>query len=152
MSKQEQVIKLLKKNPSLKSLEVATLVGCSMRTVSYARDKLEPRKKENVQPSLQPESCNSAMSLEFANIDPVDLLMSKCMEMLNRSNPDSRWGTILKDILKNTGRLDIKLQSEEDYKLYLTKLPEDKLVQISTGKESLSNSLQEEEQEDSLYL
>ena len=139
---------LLRDNPNLKDEQILSLVNCSLRTVTYAKAKLRkklPQFKQTISKD------NPACIAEAQEINPVDLLMSKCMEMMSRPNPDSRWGGILKDILKTTGRLDIQLKNESEGISYLSKLSSEDLAKISIGKDSPVNRSEPDEEGQSLY-
>ena len=153
MSKIEKAIEILTKNPRLSNKEAEKLVVCSERTIARARKSIREAMPKNESlnaftPDREDSDCETGF---LQGLDPVDLLQNKLVQKCRMPNPDTADLRLLRDVLKDTGKLDMKIQGEEDYKLYLSKMSDEELVRISTGKELPNNISQQEDREDSLY-
>jgi len=149
MTKQEDAIELIIKNPTLNNMEVGKLASCSVRTAERARATI--RAHLTPKPPIEEVIRQSAKDDSLDKNDPVELLVNTCIKELRKPKPDGRWGTILKDILIKTGKLDVKIQEEEECKAELNKLSAADLVAASIGKNSQGKSSPREEQDGNFY-
>lgn len=113
------------KYPHATQSELATLVDCDEHTVRYAMEKPEWKELD----ALRKEAAN----LDTTQVDAMDLLFKKLIQLTNQKTPDIRAVNALMTFLDKTGQLTPK-GAEEEWQHKIEKLTVDGLVEVSTKK------------------
>ena len=134
--KWQTVIEMHDKYPHASQIELAALASCDPKQVRYAMGKPEWKEIEELH--------KAAANLDTSEVDAVDLLFTKLVELASLPVPDVRVINALMTFLDKTGQL-VPKGVEEGCQRRLQKLSMRDLVEVSTGKSH------EDGDSDSLY-
>lgn len=140
--KWQDVIEMHERYPHANNTELAKLCDCSEKTVRYAQTKAEWTEVS----VLEQEAAN----LDVDDVEALDLLYGKLIEVCSVDNPDIRALNALMTFLDKTGRLEPKGSEEAKWRQKVSKLSPSELVDIATAEGPVKSS-QQEGSEDSLY-
>lgn len=114
-SKQDKVLEFYEKHPESSIEQLATHADCSERTVYRALSKVRKEPSDTKQSptttNVKSPSHSHSSTNDFID-DPVELLTDVCIRKLNAPDPDSRWASILLQLLDKTNNLEFKDRSE----------------------------------------